>query len=192
MHLIAGLGNPKSKYSGSRHNLGFRVVQALSRRLKTGNPAQKHRALFTVTEYKGHKLMLAQPLTYMNRSGLAVYELMRNNQVDLSELLIIYDDLDLPPGSIRLRKKGGGAGHRGVQSVIEALGTEAFPRLRIGIGKPSPGMETANYVLQPLGPPDLELIDPAVNRAVEAVLVFVSEGLEKAMEEFNQGLSSHN
>ncbi len=190
MHLIVGLGNPKKEYFGSRHNIGFQVVEALSRRLKTGTPVYKHRALLAFADYNRQRVMLAQPLTYMNRSGLAVYELVRCHQIEFSELLVIYDDLDLPPGSIRLRKKGGGAGHRGVQSIINALGTESFPRMRIGIGKPPPMMETAEYVLQPVEGPDLNLIKPAIDRAVEAVLVFISNGLEKAMNDYNQGLLS--
>ncbi len=190
MHLIVGLGNPKKEYFGSRHNIGYQVVEALSCHLKTGKPVQKHRSLLAVAEYSGQKLMLAQPLTYMNRSGLAVYELMRNYHFSLSELLVIYDDLDLPPGSIRLRKKGGGAGHRGIQSIINALNTEDFPRLRIGIGKPPPWMETTEYVLQPLEGTDSDLIKPALDRALEAVLVFIKDGLEAAMNKYNQGFTS--
>jgi len=190
MYLIVGLGNPKKEYVGSRHNLGFRVIETLSRHLKSGKPVQKHRALLASAEYEDQKILLAQPLTYMNRSGLAVNEIMRNYQLYPEKLLVIYDDLDLPPGSMRLRKKGSGAGHRGVQSIINSLGTNDFPRLRLGIGKPPPGMETADYVLQPVEGHDRELIEPAIKRAMEAVLVFVSDGLETAMNNFNQGLSS--
>ncbi|MFO7952817.1 MAG: aminoacyl-tRNA hydrolase [Bacillota bacterium] len=190
MHLIVGLGNPKKEYFGSRHNLGFQVVEALAHRLDANPPRQKHRSLVAEVSYSGHNLVLAQPLTYMNRSGLAVHELVKNYRIDLEKLLIIYDDLDLPPGTIRLRKKGSGAGHRGVQSIINALGTEAFPRLRMGIGKPPPWMETADYVLQPLEPPDSELINEAKDRAVEAILAFVKNGLETAMNNYNQGLPS--
>ncbi len=190
MFLIAGLGNPGKKYQGSRHNLGFRVVEALSRRLQAGKPVQKHRALCAAAEYKGQQVILAQPLTYMNRSGLAVIELLRNYHVDLSNFLVIFDDLDLPPGAIRLRKKGGSAGHRGIQSIIDALGTAEFSRLRIGVGKPPPFIEGARYVLQQIEPSDRELIDEAVERAAEAALLFVSEGLEAAMNTYNQGLSS--
>lgn len=190
MFLIIGLGNPKKVYTGSRHNVGFQVVEALSRRLKTGAPVTKHRSLLFESEYGDQKLVLAQPLTYMNRSGLAVNELVAKYRLELSKILVIYDDLDLPPGSIRLRKQGGAAGHRGVESIIEALGTEAFPRLRVGIGKPPPGIEAADYVLQPLEEEAWKLIEPALDRAVEAVLVFVSSGLETAMNEFNRDLSS--
>ncbi len=190
MYLIAGLGNPGKKYEGSRHNLGFRVIEALSRRLQAGKPTHKHRAICVVTEYKTEQVMLAQPLTFMNRSGIAVNELVRNYHVELNSLLVIFDDLDLPPGEIRLKKKGGSAGHRGIQSVIDVLGTSEFPRLRIGVGKPPPYTDGAEYVLRPIEPADDELINEAVERAVEAALLFISEGLETAMNYYNQGLSS--
>lgn len=190
MYLIVGLGNPGKQYAGSRHNLGYQVVEALSRRLQAGKPAQKHRALFASAEYHAKQVILAQPLTYMNRSGLAVIELMHNYHINPSEMLIIYDDLDLPPGFIRLRQKGGSAGHRGIQSIIETLGTADFPRMRIGVGKPKPFMEGADYVLQPVVQPDLDLITEALERAVEAVLLFISDGLEAAMNTYNQGLPS--
>ena len=190
MHLIVGLGNPGREYAGSRHNLGFHVVEALSRRLKAAKPIQKHWSLCAVADYKGKQVMLAQPLTYMNLSGRAVIELMRNNNVDLLNLLIVYDDLDLPQGSIRLRKRGGSAGHRGIQSIIDTLGSADFPRLRIGIGKPPDGMEGSDYVLQVIDPGELVLINEALNKAVESILLFVDEGLEAAMNNFNQGLLS--
>ena len=115
---------------------------------------------------------------------------MRNNNVDLLNLLIVYDDLDLPQGSIRLRKTGGSAGHRGIQSIIDTLGSADFPRLRIGIGKPPDGMEGSDYVLQVIDPGELVLINEALNKTVEAILLFVDEGLEAAMNNFNQGLLS--
>jgi peptidyl-tRNA hydrolase, PTH1 family len=190
MYLVVGLGNPGKEYSGSRHNLGFQAVELLSRRLQTGRPFQKHWSLCASAEYRGCQVMLAQPLTYMNRSGRAVLELVRNYHLDLSNLLIIYDDLDLPPGMIRMRKKGGSAGHRGIQSIIESLGTTEFPRLKIGIGKPSSDFEGADYVLQPPDPPDLASLNAALDKAAEAVLLYISDGLDAAMNNFNQGLSS--
>ncbi len=130
--------------------------------------------------------MLVQPLTFMNRSGPAVKELVRNYREELEGIMVIYDDLDLPPGSIRLRKKGGSGGHRGIQSIIEALDTVDFPRLRIGVGKPPPGVNGREYVLHPPGPLEFDLVNAAISRAVEAVLVFVSEGLDAAMNKFNR------
>lgn len=190
MHLIVGLGNPGKEYTGSRHNLGYQVVEALAKRLNTATPVQKHWSLCTVVGYKDRQVILAQPLTYMNLSGRAVIELLRNNRVELKDLLVIYDDLDLPPGAIRLRQKGGSAGHRGIQSIIDTLDTTEFPRLRIGIGKPPDGVEGSEYVLQSVEAPDSNLIVEAIDRAVGAVLLFIEEGLEAAMNAYNQGLCS--
>lgn len=185
MKLIVGLGNPGIKYAGTRHNLGFRVVDALSLRINSGDPESKHRALYAITEYEGQPLMLAQPLTYMNLSGRAVRELMAHYDISLEGLLVICDDLDLPPGKIRLRKSGGSGGHRGIQSIIDSLGTIEFSRLRIGVGKPPPFLDGADYVLQKLEQPDLDLTNEALERAVDAVLCFLSEGIESAMNKYN-------
>jgi len=186
MYLIVGLGNPGKAYAGSRHNLGFQVVEALSRELKSPRPAAKHRSLCALTEYKGRQLLLVQPLTYMNLSGRAVNELVSNYQVKLENLLIIYDDLDLTPGVIRLRQRGGSAGHRGLQSIIDYLGTDQFARLRIGIGKAPDGLDTAAYVTGSVDEPDRSLLVAAVDRAVEAVLMFVGEGPLAVMNSYNQ------
>lgn len=190
MNLIVGLGNPLKKYKGSRHNLGFAAVEKLAGVLQSASPSQKHHSLFTVSSYAGKKVLLAQPLTYMNRSGLAVSELLRYYKISPEELLVIYDDLDLPPGVIRLKGRGGSAGHRGIQSIINSLDTSDFPRLRIGIGKPPPFVETPDYVLQPINGPDKELIEIALERAVDAALAFVRDGLEAAMNVYNQQDSS--
>jgi peptidyl-tRNA hydrolase, PTH1 family len=185
MYLIVGLGNPGKEYAGSRHNLGFQVIELLSKKINAARPSQKHWALIAETAYKRRKVMLAQPLTYMNLSGKAVKELMRNYRVDISRLLVIYDDLDLPAGVIRLRGRGGSAGHRGIQSIIDVLGFSEFPRLRIGIGKAPEGMEPADYVLLPVEGHDKVLLGQAVERSADAALLFVEHGLEAAMNAFN-------
>ncbi len=185
MYLIVGLGNPGKDYAGSRHNLGFQVVEALSEKINAARPNQKHWSLIAETAYKRRKVMLAQPLTYMNLSGRAVKELMRNYRIDIDRLLVIYDDLDLPAGAIRLRGSGGSAGHRGIQSIIDTLGTSEFPRLRIGIGKAPEGLEPADYVLQPVEGQDKILLEQAVVRSADATLLFVERGLEAAMNSYN-------
>ncbi len=190
MYLIVGLGNPGKEYAGSRHNLGFQVVEALSHHLQIKGTSNKHWAIIAASNYKGEKVMLAQPITYMNLSGRAVRELVRYYKVELSDLLVMYDDLDIPPGSIRLRAGGGSAGHRGLQSIIDSLGTSEFPRLRIGIGKAPDGIEAAEYVLLPVEEPDKTLLKEAIERSVEAVLNFIDSGLESAMNIYNKGLSS--
>lgn len=186
MYLIVGLGNPGSQYEGSRHNLGFKVVEALARRLESSKPTVRHRSLCAMVAYRQRPVLLAQPLTYMNLSGRAVNDLVRDYDVDLSEMLVIYDDLDLPPGMIRLRQRGGSAGHRGLQSILDSLGTDRFARLRIGIGRAPGGIDAAAYVLMPILEADRILLDTAVASAVEAALQFVADGLETAMNHFNR------
>jgi peptidyl-tRNA hydrolase, PTH1 family len=185
MYLIVGLGNPGKDYSGSRHNLGFQVVEYISKKIGAVKPNQKHWSLIAETTYKRRKVMLAQPLTYMNLSGRAVKELMRNYRVDVDRLLVIYDELDLPAGTIRLRGKGGSAGHRGIQSIIDALGTSEFSRLRIGIDRAPEGMEPSDYVLLPVEGQDKIVLEQAVARSAEAALLFVEQGLEAAMNSYN-------
>lgn len=188
MYLIVGLGNPGKDYAGSRHNLGFQVVAALSECLKAPRPVQKHWSLYAGAVFKSKQILLAQPLTYMNRSGRAVCELMRNNNIDLLRLLVVYDDLDLPPGKIRLRARGGSGGHRGLQSIIDTLGSEDFARLRIGIGRPPGIMESSDYVLRQIEPADAELFNQAVSTAVDAVILFIDQGLEAAMNIYNRDI----
>ncbi len=188
MFLIVGLGNPGKQYAGSRHNLGFQVIEKLSSRLEASAPSLLHQSLYSLADYRRNRVILAQPLTYMNRSGSAVVQLARRFEVELSHILIICDDLDLPPGVIRLRQKGGSAGHRGVQSIIDALNAAEFPRLRIGIGKPLADLDTVDYVLRPLEPPDRAMIEEALDRAVDAVLTFIEFGLERAMNDYNRPL----
>ncbi len=186
MHLVVGLGNPGKAYAGSRHNLGFRVVEALSHKLGSSRPATQHHSLCALAVHNGRQLLLVQPLTYMNRSGRAVNELVYNYRVELECLLVICDDLDLPPGMIRLRQRGGSAGHRGLQSIIEDLGTDQFARLRIGIGKTPEGRDAADYVTGPVGEPDRTLLSKAVDRAAEATLMYVSEGPLAVMNSYNK------
>lgn len=185
MYLIIGLGNPGIIYAGSRHNLGFQVIEALSHRLQTAVPSHQCRSLAVSASHGDRRLILAQPLTYMNRSGQAVAALFDYYRIEAGNLLIIYDDLDLPPGIIRLRSRGGSGGHRGVQSVIDALGINEFPRLRIGIGRPPEKLDAAEYVLLPPSASDSEQLEAARERAADAVLFFVDHGLEAAMNFFN-------
>ncbi len=188
MYLVVGLGNPGRKYAGTRHNLGFQVVEILSRALSSERPVQHSGVLYARAKLSSEQLILAQPLTYMNRSGRAVLELLRRYQVEPRRLILIYDDLDLPQGVIRLRYGGGSGGHRGVNSVIDALETQDFIRLRIGIGRPHHGLEAADFVLSPLTCEEREYLDQAVKQASLAVQCIVAESLEAAMNKFNRAL----
>lgn len=188
MNLIVGLGNPGKKYAGTRHNLGFQVIETLSHCLNSSSFAQKFHSLYALARHKNTKVVLAQPLTYMNLSGKAVAELVANLHIDLPDLMIVCDDLDLPPGTIRLRKKGGSGGHRGLQSIIDVLGTTEFCRLRIGIGKPSGETDSSEYVLEPPDDYDKILLGEAVDRATEAVVCYIEGDIETAMNIYNKGL----
>lgn len=180
-----GLGNPGPRYSGTRHNLGYRVVEAFARRLKAERLFHLRHSLCAAAGGPGKRVLLVQPLTFMNLSGRAAVELLRRYKLEPGQLVLVHDDLDLPPGRIRLRRGGGSAGHRGVQSVIDATGSAEFMRLRIGIGKPSCG-EAADYVLELPPPPERQLLDQAVERAVDALALLIDAGPEEAMNRFNR------
>ncbi len=190
MFLIVGLGNPGPQYEGSRHNLGYRVVQTLASVIHAERPTQKYRSLYAGAWIGSNKILLAQPLTYMNRSGSAVAELLRFCSLTPEELIVVFDDLDLAPGKIRIRHGGSSAGHRGVQSIIDMLGTLDFIRVRIGIGKPPPGMDVAAYVLERASAQEQVLLNQAVKRAAEALQVVVQKDLNTAMNLFNKPLPS--
>ena len=186
-YLIAGLGNPGREYRENRHNVGFRVVDRLAESLGVKFTRLESKALVTKGDYQGRRLVLAKPQTYMNLSGTAVRGVARFYKVPLSNLLVIYDDVDLPLGVLRLRPGGGSAGQKGMASIIESLGTQEFARLRVGIGRPPGRMEAAAYVLQDFSAGDLQTIGPTLDRAVQAIQVFVTLGLDTAMNQYNGG-----
>ena len=184
-YIITGLGNPGREYRETRHNIGFMLVDHLAQQLGVSFSRLESKTLVTKGEYQGRWLVLAKPQTYMNLSGSAVGSLVRFYKVPLQNLLVAYDDVDLPLGTIRLRAGGGSAGQKGMGSIIERLGTQDFPRLRLGIGRPPGRMEAAAYVLQPFRKDEVELLPELLERAVAAVLVFVTSGLETAMNQYN-------
>ena len=183
--LIVGLGNPGLQYRYTRHNAGFMVAQALAEKLDINLKRVKFRCQFGEGKPDGTPLIIAKPLTYMNESGSAVSSLLRYFKVPLERLLVIHDDLDLPLGVLRLRPGGGSAGQRGMQSITEKLGTNAFPRLRFGIGRPPGRMDPADYVLEKFGTSEQELLKMTLDQATSAALSFVRDGLEKAMNLYN-------
>jgi PTH1 family peptidyl-tRNA hydrolase len=192
VRLIVGLGNPGHEYAGNRHNVGHWVINRLAKRhgisMKAGKSASTGEG-----EIDGHHFALAKPRTFVNESGEAVWKVIKKQELDdASELLVVYDELDLPVARLRLRTRGGHAGQRGLRSIVEAVGSDAFPRLRIGIGRPvvsgAPSYdpaEVANYVLSD-PPPDEKLqLEAAVDRAVKGIEVAVSQGIEAAMRYIN-------
>jgi PTH1 family peptidyl-tRNA hydrolase len=188
--LVLGLGNPGPRYRDTRHNLGFLVVEALARsggeELREG-PGPSRICPFTVGPVRG---ILAQPLTWMNRSGQAAVALReRFGGPPLSRMLVVTDDLDLPPGRLRFRRGGGPGGHNGLRSLIDELGDRDFPRLRMGIGRPDRDdrEDVVDWVLEPFRPPERPVVEGAVERAVDGVDTFLREGIEAAMNRFNAG-----
>jgi peptidyl-tRNA hydrolase, PTH1 family len=185
VYLIVGLGNPGREYKETRHNAGFMLLDRLAQRLGEKFTRLESRALVTKATYQERRLILAKPQTYMNESGKAVGALARFYKVPLDNLLVIYDEVDLPLGTLRLRPGGGSAGQKGMRSIIDRLGSETFPRLRIGIGRPPGRMDAADYVLQKFSRSEAEIAAQMLDRAVDAVLVYVTAGLDKAMNMYN-------
>lgn len=183
--LLVGLGNPGREYLWNRHNAGFMVIDRLAVRLGARGMRLQSKAIVMAATHDQHKLILAKPQTYMNLSGQSVQGLIHFYRLPLERVLVIYDELDLPFGVIRLRPAGGAGGHNGVASIIERLGRQDFPRLRIGIGRPPGRMEAADYVLQDFSREETALLSEILDRAAEAALTFVAEGLEAAMNKFN-------
>jgi PTH1 family peptidyl-tRNA hydrolase len=183
--LIAGLGNPGRQFEHNRHNVGFMLGNRLALRLGDSFGHVQSKSLIAKTSYLGERVILVKPQTYMNNSGAAVSSLVHFFKIPLGNLLVAYDDVDLPLGTLRLRPFGGSAGQKGMQSIIERLGTDEFPRLRIGTGRPPGRMEAADYVLQDFPSDEADLLSEALDRAVEAVLTFIQYGLERAMNSYN-------
>ncbi len=191
-YLIVGLGNPGQEYQHNRHNVGFMVLDRLAEKLGERFSRIRLQAFLTTAGYRGQKLLLAKPQTYMNNSGQAVSALQRYFKIPREQILVIYDDVDLPFESLRLRPEGGAGGQKGVKSIIKALGSENFPRLRVGIGRPPGRMEVSDYVLQDFSSREAEVLEIILLQAVEAVLTFIDEGIERAMTAYNQTTDSQD
>jgi PTH1 family peptidyl-tRNA hydrolase len=195
-YLIVGLGNPGREYRETRHNVGFMLLDRLTVMLNARFTRMQSRALVASANYTppnamgvGCKIILAKPQTFMNLSGQSVQGLIHFYKLPLENLLIAHDDLDLPVGTIRIRPDGRSAGQKGMTSTIEHLGTDEFPRLRLGIGRPPGQMQAPDYVLQGFSKPDLAIISETINRAAEAALTWVTDGLDMAMNKYNGGIS---
>ena len=183
--LIVGLGNPGLAYRHNRHNIGFMVADVLAQKLEIPLKRVKFKAQIGNGKVEGIPVIIAKPLTYMNNSGEAVAPLVHYFKVPLERLLVIHDDMDLPLGILRMRPSGGSAGHNGMLSIFDKLGTNAIPRLRVGIGRPPGRMDPADYVLQDFPRSEEELLKMVIAQACEAVLAFITTGLEKAMNTYN-------
>ncbi|MDW7711479.1 MAG: aminoacyl-tRNA hydrolase [Deferrisomatales bacterium] len=182
---MAGLGNPGARYAGTRHNVGFAVVDRLAGRWRSGPWREEGPCRVAEAEVEGAGVLLAEPQTYMNRSGLAVAPLAGRAVLPPERILVVHDDLDLPFGRLRIRVGGGAGGHRGVLSIAEALGTGAFLRLKLGIGRPEARGEEAEHVLSPFSAEEQEALAGWVERAADAAESIIVEGPSRAMHRYH-------
>lgn len=185
-YLIVGLGNPDREYRDNRHNVGFMVLDQLAERLGASFSRVKMNAIMTAVRHGDERLILIKPQTYMNLSGGPVASFMRFYKLPQENLLVVYDDVDLPFETLRLKPNGGDAGQKGVRSIIQQLGTQEFPRLRVGIGRPPGRMPVSSYVLQDFSKSEQELLPFVLDQSASAALHFVDHGLESAMTLYNQ------
>ena len=187
MFIIAGLGNPGKRYENTRHNVGFDAIDELVDRYRIPGSGVSHKAMVGKGIMEGQKVLLAKPLTYMNLSGEAIRGLVDYYKIDPeTELLVIYDDISLEPGNIRIRKKGSAGGHNGIKSIIAQLGTQNFQRIRIGVGEKPKNWDLADYVLGTFGKEDRPLVEEALGNASEAAAMIVQGKIDEAMNRFNR------
>ena len=186
MYLIVGLGNPGKQYENTRHNVGFDAVDLLVDEYGVPSSGKQHKAMYGKGVIAGQKVILAKPLTYMNLSGESVRALVDYYKIDPEEeLIVIYDDISLEPGKIRIRKKGSAGGHNGIKSIISHLGTQEFLRIKVGVGDKPAGYDLADYVLSRFSKEDQGKMDDAFKEAADAVAMMVSQGVEPAMNKYN-------
>lgn len=183
MKMIIGLGNPGDKYEKTRHNVGFMLVDMLAVDLKVAVSKSKYQALLGEAQLDGEKIILVKPQTYMNLSGEAVGQLVRWYKLAVEDILVVYDDMDLPFGKLRIRSSGGPGGHNGMKSIIAHLGTNKFNRMRIGIGQP--GVGDVDHVLGRFSKQELAAIEQIINKTIQAIYTFVQQDLNVAMNKFN-------
>ncbi|HJC35069.1 aminoacyl-tRNA hydrolase [Mediterraneibacter glycyrrhizinilyticus] len=187
MFIIAGLGNPDRQYEGTRHNVGFDVIDRLADKYNIAVDVKKHRALLGKGVIEGQKVILAKPQTYMNLSGESIRSLVDYYKIDGEhELLVIYDDINLGVGQLRIREKGSAGGHNGIKNIIAHLGTQVFPRIRVGVGEKPSRYDLADYVLGHFSRAEKELMDEGYDHAVKAVGMILSGRIGDAMSEYNR------
>lgn len=187
MFIIAGLGNPDRQYEGTRHNAGFDVIDRIAEKYNIAVDTKRHRAYIGKGIIEGQKVILAKPQTYMNLSGESIRSLVDYYKVDEeNELLVIYDDISLDVGQLRIRAKGSAGGHNGIKNIIAHLGTQIFPRIKVGVGEKPKGYDLADYVLGHFSKSEREMMDEGYDNAVRAAELIVSGRLNEAMNEFNR------
>ena len=183
--IVVGLGNPEPQYLRTRHNAGWWLVDLLAERHDIDIKRAHSTTRLGIGKINGHTVALAKPRTYVNRSGAAVSYLLTRLGVDRDRLLVVYDEIALDAGKLRLRPKGSAAGHNGIKSIIDALGSQDFKRLRIGVGQPPPGTDRVGWVLGEMSSEDQRLVDDAIHRAADAIVSLMEDGVDTAMSRFN-------
>ena len=186
MYLIVGLGNPENEYAKTRHNMGFDVINKIAEKYKINITSKKYEGLFWMGEIEGKKVILLKPQTYMNESGKCVIKFKNFYKILDENCVLIYDDIDLEKSTIRIRKKGSPGSHNGMKSVTQNLGTQNFPRVRVGIGKPEYKDDLINYVIGKISKEEQELLEEGVEKAKEAVIEIIKNGIDSSMNHFNQ------
>lgn len=185
MKMIIGLGNPGRQYEQTRHNIGFHVIDELANRLDAPAMQSKFNGMYTVIHRPEGKVMLVKPLTYMNLSGECVRPLVDYYDIDIDQIVVIYDDLDFAPGELRLRQKGSAGGHNGMKSLIAHLGTDKFNRVRMGIGRPVGGMKVSDYVLSSFSKEDIPLMEETIKKSADACEEWLKSPFLEVMNKFN-------
>ena len=185
MYLIVGLGNPESDYANTRHNMGFDVINEISKKYDIKVTKSKFEALYGMGEIEGKKVILVKPQTYMNLSGESVIKFKKFYKISNKDIIVIYDDIDLDLGNIRLKAKGGPGTHNGMKSVVENLNTEDFIRVRVGIGKPENKEDMINYVIGAIPKKEKEILEDSIKLAACSVIEILENGIDTAMNKFN-------
>ena len=185
MYLIAGLGNPTKEYDKTRHNVGFSVIDVLADRYRIDISEKKHKALCGRGVIEGQKVLLLKPQTFMNLSGESIRAAADYYKIEPEEMIVIYDDISLDPGQLRISLKGSAGGHNGIKNIIANLGTQDFPRIKVGVGAKPPRMDLADYVLSRFGAGEQKLMEEAFGEAAEAAVMMMTDGAERAMNHFN-------
>lgn len=184
MKLVVGLGNPTKEYEQTRHNVGFMVMDRLADVMNVSISSSKFKGEYVKFKYKGEDVILLKPMTYMNNSGESVIQVMKYFKIDVSDVLVIYDDMDMPVGKLRLRESGSAGGHNGVKSLIAHMGTQQFKRIRVGIDK-HPRIKVIDYVLGHFQKDERPLIDEGIENAVKAIETYLEKGFVAAMNAYN-------
>ena len=185
MYLIVGLGNPEEEYEQTRHNMGFHVINKLAKQYQIEITKKKFKGLYGIGEIEKQKVILLKPQTYMNLSGESIQEVVNYYHISVENILVIYDDMDIDIGKVKIRKKGGAGSHNGMKSVVEDLKSENFPRIRVGIGTPKDKSDSIYYVIGPIPKEEQEILDKATTKAKDAIIEILKSGIDVAMNQFN-------